>query len=165
MKNSTSRSKRLFAPCEFERQLSRYVLAAAATGAAVLAMSPPGEAEIVYTPANQSFGPNSVTKIDVNNDGVADFAIKDVLYSGRYETLWDRLYAGPIGKNNQVWGHTAYRGGYASALWIGAPIFAKGQFLAGQGLMAAVSAPGAAQPLTRRLARHPGQTSTIVTSV
>lgn len=145
MKNSTSRSKRLFTSCELEKQLSKYVLAAAA-GSAILATSPTADAEIVYTPANQSFGPNSVTKIDVNNDGVADFALKDIFFQGSFESAWGRLYAGPIGKNNQVWGHTAYRGGYVSALLPGAPIFPKGQFLVGGGLMAEVSHAAGVRP-------------------
>jgi len=59
-----------------EKRLLAY---AAAAGAALAAISAPAEAEIVYTPCNTPlappiFGhPPSLTPLDLNNDGAADF--------------------------------------------------------------------------------------------
>jgi len=51
-------------------QLRMYALAASAAGLGVV-FTPPAEAEIIYTPANQSIGP--ITYLDLNHDGINDF--------------------------------------------------------------------------------------------
>jgi len=130
---------------ELEQRLSKYVSTAAATGVALIAFSQPTAAEIVYTPANQPINPNTVTKIDVNNDGIADFEIQDTV-STAFFSIFARLFAIPIGNQNKIWGHTNYSRGYASALLPGFPIFAKGEFLPERGKMADLSFLGGARP-------------------
>jgi hypothetical protein len=57
------------------RRLSAYALAASATGVTLLALAPPSDAEVVYTPADQTIGRNSSLKIDLNHDGITDFTV------------------------------------------------------------------------------------------
>jgi len=145
MRKSADRSQPILTASEIEQRLSKYALAAATTGVALIALSRPSAAEIVYTPANQPINPNTVTKIDIDNDGTADFAIKDT-FSTSFFSAFANLSAGPIGNQNKIWGHIAFNRGYASALQAGFPIFPKGQFLVGAGEMANVSFLGGASP-------------------
>lgn len=69
----TRQKKSLTAP--LQRRLNAYALAASATGAAVLALTPASAAEIVYTPANAMVTRNGSLSLDVNNDGIVDFTI------------------------------------------------------------------------------------------
>ena len=55
-----------------ERRVLSYVLAATASGVTVLSLAQCGEAEVVYTPANQSIWANGGV-LDLNNDGIVDF--------------------------------------------------------------------------------------------
>ena len=57
------------------KNLKDYAFAASAAGIGVMGMSQPGQAKIVYTPANINVG--GPTAIDLNNDGVADFSIQE----------------------------------------------------------------------------------------
>ena len=132
---------------ELEQRLGRYALAAATTGVALAAFNQSSPAEIVYTPANQQINPNTITKIDINNDGVADFEIDDMV-STVFFSEFAHLFAIPIGHQNQIWGHTNFSRGYASALLPAFPIFAKGEFLPERGKMAAVSFRGGARPFS-----------------
>jgi hypothetical protein len=59
------------------QRLSAYALAAGATGVSLLALAQPSEAEIVYTPDNQTIGHNSSYKLDLNHDGITDFTISE----------------------------------------------------------------------------------------
>lgn len=56
-------------------RLSTYALAAGAAGVGLLGTAVPAKADIVYTQANAGFLNNSVTTIDLNHDGIADFTI------------------------------------------------------------------------------------------
>lgn len=58
----------------FESRLSAYALAAGAAGVSLLAGSPPANAEVVFTPAHITFN-SGVVYIDLNHDGVNDFAL------------------------------------------------------------------------------------------
>jgi hypothetical protein len=64
-----------------EKRLLGYVLAATASSVAVLAFAEPSEAEVVYTPANQSIWTNGGI-LDLNNDGIADFRFRAFTYIG-----------------------------------------------------------------------------------
>jgi len=88
------------------QQLNMYALAATAAGVGVLALAKPAEGKIVFTPANVPIV--GTVNIDLNHDGVADFAIKVNLYLGAY------IAAHSLGKN-RVWG----AGHSASALAAG----------------------------------------------
>ena len=66
-----------------EKNLLAYAVAA---GGGLVALSQPVEAEVIYTPSNtpitQGFaGQLAITPLDVNNDGVADFAFSNFSYS------------------------------------------------------------------------------------
>jgi hypothetical protein len=58
-----------------EKRVLAYTLAATASSVAVLALAQPGEAEVVYTPANQSIWANGGV-LDLNNDGIVDFTFR-----------------------------------------------------------------------------------------
>ena len=63
-------------------QLHSYALAASAAGVGVLALVPPAEARIIYTPAHINILPNTSFGLDLNHDGRADFVISN-LYGWR----------------------------------------------------------------------------------
>jgi|SRR5580698_3943089 hypothetical protein len=142
-------------PREFDQHLGWYALAAAAAGVGILGSSQPSEAEIVYTPVHQQITPNSVVKIDLNDDGIYDFAVKDT-FSTSFFSSFGRVSALPIGQGNQVRGHTVGGQAYASALFADAPVGPNGQFLAGSGEMAELSFLGGAR---HGKARHPASVS------
>ena len=100
------------------RRLDMYALAASTAGVAVMALAQPAEGKIVFTPANVPIV--GTVNIDLNHDGVADFAIKVNDYAGAY------VAAHSLGQN-RVWGP----GKSASALLAGVrvgpnPKFQKG---------------------------------------
>jgi hypothetical protein len=73
-----------------DRNLAAYAAAASAVAAGMLAGALPAEASVVYTKANVAFSTNQNCTLDLNNDGVADFVLRDVLYnrsSGHRQTL------------------------------------------------------------------------------
>ena len=88
------------------RHLDMYALAASAAGVGVMALAQPAEGKIVFTPANVPIV--GTVNIDLNHDGVADFAIKVNVYAGAY------VAAHSLGQN-RVWG----AGKSASALLAG----------------------------------------------
>jgi len=59
---------------EVEKRLKAYALAAGATGVSLVAINQPANAEIVYTPANQTLTYGQVP-IDLNGDGINDFIL------------------------------------------------------------------------------------------
>jgi hypothetical protein len=61
----------------FDQKLFSYCAAASAAGVSLLALALPGEAEIVYTPANLTIPPGGSIELDVNHDGITDFTILD----------------------------------------------------------------------------------------
>jgi hypothetical protein len=143
MRRPQSQSSRAFHPHEFERQLSRYALAAAAAGVGILA-SQPSEAKIIYTKAHRQITPNTRTKLDLNHDGIADFILNDKFSSYSF-SAYGRLSAVPAGHQNQVWGHVVSRRAYASALFAGVRVGPKGQFLPAAGTMAETVFSGGAR--------------------
>jgi len=58
-----------------QHKLSLYALAAGAAGVQFLALTPPSEAEIVYTAAHVVIGRNQSIVLDINHDGISDFTI------------------------------------------------------------------------------------------
>ena len=135
MTRPRNQSKSPFTPDELEQHLSWYVLMAAAAGVGILGPSQPAEAEIVYTKAHRLIAPNTTIRLDLNHDGIKDFNFKNT-FTAYNVTSYGRLFALPTRQGNQVWGHTILRQGYASALFPGVRVGAKGQFLPGSGQMA-----------------------------
>src|ERR1700722_1635755 len=62
-------------PASLLSKLDTYALAAAATTIGIAALSPPAQAEVVYTSAHQAVGKHGIT-IDLNHDGIGDFRIQ-----------------------------------------------------------------------------------------
>jgi hypothetical protein len=60
-------------PSSIQRQLNMYALAASAAGVGLLALAPPSEAKIVYTPAQFNLRLGERHGVDLNHDGTPDF--------------------------------------------------------------------------------------------
>lgn len=60
------------------RRLNAYELAATAAGVGMLALVPPSEAKIVYTPAHRVLNGGMSYKLDLNHDGITDFTLRNV---------------------------------------------------------------------------------------
>jgi len=93
------------------RQLSSYALAASATGVSVLALIPPAEAKIVYTPAHRRIGPSGHFALDLNHDGIPDFSLSASLSTHSRYGRRDVLSVTPL-RLNGVLGYN----GLAAAL-------------------------------------------------
>ena len=74
---------------KLNRKLAGYATAATAAGVGVLAFAQPAAAKIVFTPTSRFIPSNSVYKLDVNHDGIADFIIQN-----SYACNSDYCYAG-----------------------------------------------------------------------
>jgi hypothetical protein len=57
----------------FQHSLNLYAIGASAAGVALLALAPPAEGKVVYTPAHMKLT-GEYTPIDLNHDGTNDFA-------------------------------------------------------------------------------------------
>lgn len=114
------------------RQLNLYGLAAGAAGVGILALAPPAESKIIYTPAHVKITPNHAVPLDLNHDGKTDFTLDDTLYTttaGFYRS--GRLSIQPHNAN-EAWGHRTNRGfHYASPLAAGVKVGAQGAFAPG----------------------------------
>jgi hypothetical protein len=126
-------------PCvlsdSLDRRLSSYALAASAAGIGLLALSSPAEGKIVYTPAHVKIGPHSQFLLDLNHDGVTDFTFSNGFYSGSHGTYFWFLSIAPA-QSNEVWGHTNYGYGWASAFSPNVRVGNNLHFSAGQREMA-----------------------------
>jgi hypothetical protein len=60
--------------------LNAYALAASAAGVGMLALARPAEAKIIYTPAHHHVLLNNWLGLDLNHDGIVDFAIRRTTY-------------------------------------------------------------------------------------
>jgi hypothetical protein len=60
------------------KHLLAYLATAGAAGVSMLAMNPSADAEVVYTPTHRAITARS--QIDLNNDGIADYAFHSNLY-------------------------------------------------------------------------------------
>jgi hypothetical protein len=58
-------------------RLAEYSAAAGATAAGLLLMAIQADARVIYTPANITIGNQQALYIDVDNDGITDFGVKD----------------------------------------------------------------------------------------
>jgi len=64
-----------------DRHLRAYAVAATAAGIGALAGTQQAEARVIYTPANQPINSNATFKLDLNNDGIADFTFTNIYTS------------------------------------------------------------------------------------
>jgi hypothetical protein len=111
---------------KLERNLSAYAAAATAACAGLLAMSQPAEATIVYTPTNQKI--TQTTFLDLNNDGINDFAFHAFCtysHPGSSGTFsYAQLNIRPVQVGNRIWGQVPD----AAALAAGVSGGSKGPF-------------------------------------
>jgi|SRR5580704_15153467 hypothetical protein len=127
---SSSRTAATLAP-NLENRIHSYTAAAAAAGVGLLALTQPSQAKVIYTPAHQTITKNSTFSLDLNADGVSDFAVSnlsaDISFirntnGSPYTFALLRLYPGL--RSNRVWG----AGRFASALSRGVTVDSKGNF-------------------------------------
>jgi hypothetical protein len=116
MKASVGPRTKRHLPESLANKLSGYALAAGATAAGMLGMIHPAEAEVVFTPTNETFPPDFFDIIDLNHDGVTDF--KFDLYSIQYRNFFVSLVAFPRQPNAMM----QSAGGYVAVLSKGATI-------------------------------------------
>jgi hypothetical protein len=60
-----------------QQHLHMYALAASAAGVSALAMAQPSEAKIIYTPVQVTTSPGQSYGLDLNQDGIVDFTVKN----------------------------------------------------------------------------------------
>jgi hypothetical protein len=103
-------------PSKLDSKLIAYSAAAAASGVGLLAMSGTAEAKIVYTAANLAIPANQTVSVDINNDGVPDFAFYFYQYGQRKPLTpplgyhQDNLVIEPSKTGNEVWGIQSVKG-------------------------------------------------------
>ncbi|MGA7078175.1 MAG: hypothetical protein WBQ43_22350 [Terriglobales bacterium] len=93
------------------QHLHAYALAASAAGVTMLALAQPAPAEIVYTPANITIGPNQSYNLDLNNDGITDFTITNQFKSSA-SGFQSNLFVQNLGSGNAVAAHLDNSGGF-----------------------------------------------------
>jgi hypothetical protein len=113
------------------RQLNAYALAASAAGVSVLALARASEAKVVYTETHQVTRARIPLYIDLNHDGIKDFAVGTMYYRGSYFEAGLEA-SGYRNFNNAVAGRRVSQSGYffsaASALPAGARIGPEREF-------------------------------------
>jgi hypothetical protein len=119
-------------PESLHQRLNSYALAASAAGVGMLALAQPAEAKIIYTPAHKRVQFYHRLVIDLNHDGVPDFALSEHVTSlTTYVGLSLDVITKPSG--NKVVGKKIY----ASDLRAGVKIDGSQPFLSGVDAMAA----------------------------
>jgi hypothetical protein len=89
------------------RRLDSYVLAASAVGVGILALTPPSEAKIIYTPTHHVIKEGGSYQLDVNRDGITDFTFL-AKYSQTTSGFFAYLSAAPAAGNG-VEGWTGFQ--------------------------------------------------------
>ncbi|HTC48419.1 MAG TPA: hypothetical protein VK722_13930 [Candidatus Aquilonibacter sp.] len=84
-----------------DHRLLGYAAAATAAGVGTMALAQPSQAEVVYTPTNQVIKLNTTLSLDLNNDGVTDFFIRN-LYEVCIETSGRKECSNFIDQSLQV---------------------------------------------------------------
>jgi hypothetical protein len=114
-------------PCQFSsslhNKLNAYALSAAAAGVALMAVSSPAEAEIVFTPVNGQITSGSKYALDLNHDGVVDFNLINDLHLST-TPFGDDLNISPAVRGNAIWqgARERYNQADAAALPAGVPV-------------------------------------------
>jgi hypothetical protein len=116
----------------FNQRLNMYTLAAGATGVGLLALAPPANAEIVYTPANVTISTTTLHSyaLDFNGDGITDVFISAMSRESIDQSGGTSVIVAKAAPGNGVVGY----GGRAAALSAGQHISShrkfKGQVMA-----------------------------------
>jgi hypothetical protein len=116
------------------QRLNMYALAAGAAGVGMLALSPPADAKVVYTPVHRVIGPHHSYKIDLNHDKITDFTISNFAYCGTDQCFYALFQKPRVG--NSVAGYNFNSGLLLeSALKRGSPIGPRRPFKKGTGAL------------------------------
>ncbi|MGA8762715.1 MAG: hypothetical protein WB562_07610 [Candidatus Sulfotelmatobacter sp.] len=84
------------------QRLSTYAIAAGAAGVALLALPRSSEAEIVYTPADQTIGRQGTYNLDLNHDGIIDYVLAEhAIRDGSFGTIQALSMKAPTGNHVQ----------------------------------------------------------------
>lgn len=126
MKRSSRRRAAAEVSQSLNHQLNMYALAASAAGIGVLALPLPAEAKIIYTPADVYIRFGQMVPLDVNHDGVNDFAFSNVSFSGA--TFYSVLRAGGFEGNAIVRQYVGGKYGGLSDLRAGVSVGPKRRF-------------------------------------
>lgn len=100
-----------------QRDLAAYALTAGAAAVTLLGLASPTEAQIVYTPAHGVIDHNEKMSIDLNNDGIADLAIREIPWN--VVGPGNSLQAVPLHKNGVQLGPYGYIGALSRGVEIG----------------------------------------------
>jgi hypothetical protein len=92
-------------------QLDKRLIAYALAGAGAIALTPPANAEIVYTKADTTFS-NGFLYLDLNHDGIHDFALRDYL-SGYSSLYYRKMTVAGSGSGAAVIGYRRFESGTA----------------------------------------------------
>jgi len=115
MKRSTQASS---APSHsLQDRLDRYVLAAGAAAIGCLALPQPANAEIVYTKVNQTIPSDTTFYLDLNNDGIVDFELKN--HESDRIALKADLFMLPVASSNRTAGEAKYPSALPGGVTIG----------------------------------------------
>jgi hypothetical protein len=112
---------------QLDHKLLGYAAAASAAGIGMLALAQSSQAEIVYTPANQTISNGGSIAIDLNHDGITDFTIRGTYAACQSgpDCLFQAFYASQNAQNG-VLGY----GSFAKAVSLGQTVGPHQSFLA-----------------------------------
>jgi hypothetical protein len=97
------------------QRLNAYAIATGAAGMGMLTLAQPGEAKVIYTPANRSIVNHST--LDLNHDHKADFSFTTFRTATTSGGHFD-LSVEPVGTKNRIWGTGASASALASGVRI-----------------------------------------------
>jgi hypothetical protein len=129
---------------KLDHTLLAYASAATSAGVAILALTCPAEARIIYTCAHREIFPNKLFPFDLNHDAKNDFTFDDSRGSTSLGGAWGILTIFPNRSTNEIWGYQTANGfnRLASALAAGVQVGPKGKFSPGQRIMVRTSVSG-----------------------
>jgi hypothetical protein len=77
MKRLSGPSKTANLPRSIHEQLNMYALAASAAGVGMLALTPPAQARIIYTPTHRTIKAHHILHLDLNHDRIGDYLVSN----------------------------------------------------------------------------------------
>ncbi len=107
-----------------QKRLNIYGIAAGAAGVSLIALAQPSEAEIVYTPTEQTINRQGSYKLDLNHDGITDYIISEhALHVSPLESFQELSVRAAAGNQANCPSSFCISGNtYAAALSLGVPI-------------------------------------------
>jgi hypothetical protein len=127
----SSGSSYSFTNDNIDRRLGVYSAAALTAGVGLLALAQPAEASVVVTKTNLQVNSFAPTFIDLNNDGINDVALIDIIANYDH-SFYASFAAAPVNGGKIMGGDRGPLGPYASALAKGANIGPSAHFSSSQ---------------------------------